>query len=155
MWEFILFSHHCTGEGTDHSLYVLLSPSQTPADSPKSQSLLVASLKFPPFLILWCFEVLCLPLLVKPQMLGSVFSQVGEGLKPSATHIVITYSHKLSRPNLKQALQCMSHYSYSPKMDKAALCPRKMVSASSCKPPTLLQTYNSFLYSKNTTYKFI
>jgi hypothetical protein len=42
-------------------------------------------------------------------MLGVVFSQVGEELKPSATHIVITYYRKLSRPNLTQALQCMSH----------------------------------------------
>ena len=58
-------SHHYKGDGTDRSLYILLSASQTSFNSPTSQSLLVASLKFSPFLILWCFEDLCLLLLAE------------------------------------------------------------------------------------------
>jgi len=87
-------SHHSTGDGTDLSLYILLSPSQTSFNSPTSQSLLVASLKFSPFLILWCFEDLCLPLLAESWMLGSVFSLMGEGLKPSATHTLLSHIPK-------------------------------------------------------------
>lgn len=43
-------------------------------------------------------------------MLDSAFSLVSGGLKPSATHIVITYSQKLSRLNSNQTLQWMSGY---------------------------------------------
>jgi hypothetical protein len=48
--------------------------------------------------------------LVESWMLASTFSLVGEGLKPSATHIVIAYSQKLSRLDLNQALQWTSGY---------------------------------------------
>jgi hypothetical protein len=43
-------------------------------------------------------------------MSASTFSLEGEGLKTSATHIVITYSQKLSRLDLNQALQWLSSY---------------------------------------------
>jgi hypothetical protein len=77
---------------------------------PQHPNFLVASVICLPFLILWCFDGLRLPLLVESRMLGSTLCLVGDGIKPSGTHIIITYSQKLPRLDSSQALQRMSRY---------------------------------------------
>jgi len=74
-WEYISSqSHHCTGEGTDRFFVRPLYARPDFNPFPQHPDLLVVSVIFSLFLILWCFEDLCLLSFLVPNVEFNILS---------------------------------------------------------------------------------